>query len=409
MNRTMVTTSESSTATLTPRAAIRPYRVRVPRSVIARITQRVRATKLPEPAAPDDSWAFGMSAATMRDLVSYWTTDYDWYRTEAELNAHPQFLANVDGTMVHFYHVQGARRNATPVVLTHGWPGSVFEFLRVIEPLTHPERFGGDVRQSLTLVIPSLPGFGFAPVPPRETIGPVTTARLWHSLMTRVLGYQRFGVQGGDLGCIVSTRLAHLFPESVIGLHLNLVPPPNKPIERMNDEERQWLQRSAAFRAQELDYFQLMAHKPATMSLVLGDNPVGTAAWMLEKFKLWSDTGVSFEPVFTMHQLISAVMIYLVTGTADSVPWFYRGVLRETQGQSHPGERIKVPTAVAEFPKDLINGRPPRSLVQFGYNLVRYTSMPSGGHFAALEEPLRFARDVGEFFHSLREPARPAS
>jgi len=271
----------------------------------------------------------------------------------------------------------------------------------VIEPLTHPERFGRDADESLTLVIPSLPGLGFSGIPARGTIGPVTTARLWHSLMTRVLGYEYFGVQGGDLGCIVSTRLAHLFPGNVVGLHLNLVPPPNKPVELMSIDERSWAQESAAFRARELDYFQLLAHKPATMALVLCDNPVGTAAWMLEKFQLWSDTNVSSESVFTNHQLITAVMIHLVTGTVESSAWFYNGVLRETQGQSHPGERITVPTAVADFPRDLTNGRPPRSLVEDGYNLVRYTRMPRGGHFAALEQPVLFARDVREFFHSL--------
>lgn len=220
--------------------------------------------------------------------------------------------------------------------------------------------------------------------------------------MTERLGYTRYGVQGGDLGCTVSTQLAYLFPKEVAGLHLNLVPPPLKPEEQQTEEERAWYKDAQEFRARELDYFQEQAHKPSTVAFALNDNPVGTAAWMLEKFKIWSDSGTGFAPAFTLDQLLTNLMVYLGTSTIDSSVWFYRGVLDETHGKTFPG-RIDVPTAVADYPKDLLNGRPPKSLIAYGYNLVRYTRMPRGGHFAALEQPELFCEDVADFFQSLPE------
>jgi pimeloyl-ACP methyl ester carboxylesterase len=178
------------------------------------------------------------------------------------------------------------------------------------------------------------------------------------------------------------------------------VPPPTKPNAELSSEERDWMMASQEFRARELDYFQEQAHKPATVSLALSDNPVGIAAWILEKFKIWSDSGEHFEPTFTKDGLLTDVMIYLVSDTIGSSVWFYRGLLDETGGKTWPG-RITVPTAFADFPKDLLNGRPPRSLIEYGYNLVRYNKMPHGGHFAAFEQPELFAADVAEFFHSL--------
>jgi pimeloyl-ACP methyl ester carboxylesterase len=384
-------------------SVVQPFRVAIEQQVLDRIADRVRESRFPATTAAADSWEHGMSVAAMKALATYWVAEYDWRRSEAELNRYPQFRATVDGTSIHFYHVIGKGKRPLPVLFTHAWPGSVYEFLDVIERLTDPEHFGGQTDDSLTVVIPSLPGFAFSSQLPDGRVGPVSTAQLWHKLMTEVLGYQRFGVQGGDLGCIVSTQLAHLFPERVVGLHLNLVPPPLQAPGQATSGERRWAQASAEFKATELDYFQMHAHKPATVGLALFDNPVGTAAWMLEKFHLWSDAGPELTPPFSQHQLITAVMIYLVTDTVASSVWFYEGLLRETGGRTHPGERITVPTAVADFPKDLINGRPPQSLIEYGYNLVRYTQLSRGGHFAALEQPALFAQNVVAFFRSLRE------
>jgi microsomal epoxide hydrolase len=332
-----------------------------------------------------------MSYSTMREIVHYWTVSYDWRKSETELNRYPQFMADIEDFQIHFYHVRGSGPNPVPLVLTHGWPGSVYEFHAAIPKLR---------RQGFTVIVPSLPGFGFSSKPKAKAVGPVTTARLWHKLMTEVLGYSRYGIQGGDLGCIVSTHLAFQYPDNAIGLHLNLVPPPVKPDSELTAEEREWLLASLEFRSRELDYFGEQAHKPATVSLALSDNPVGIAAWILEKFKIWSDSGERFEPTFTKDDLLTDVMIYLVSRTIDSSVWFYRGVLDETGGKTFPG-KVTVPTAVADFPKDLLNGRPPRSLIEYGYNLVRYNKMPRGGHFAAFEQPELFSADVADFFHSL--------
>lgn len=373
--------------------SIVPFRIAVPQSKLDRIALRVRETEFPTAMGDPNSWQFGMSFSSMKEIVDYWTSKYDWRQAESGLNRYPQFLAQIGGLRIHFYHVRGNGPKPFPVLMTHGWPGSVFEFLGTIERLT---------ADGFSLIIPSLPGFGFSSKPENGPIGPVTTARLWHTLMTERLGYARYGVQGGDLGCLVSTQLAFLFPNDVAGLHLNLVPPPQKPVEQRSEEERAWCKDSQEFRARELDYFQEQAHKPSTVSFALNDNPVGTAAWILEKFKIWSDSDAGFAPAFTLDQLLTDLMIYLVTGTIDSSVWFYRGVLDETLGKTFPG-RIDVPTAVADFPKDLLNGRPPKSLIAYGYNLVRYTRMPRGGHFAALEQPALFCEDVGAFFHSLPE------
>ena len=368
-----------------------PFRIAIPQSKLDRIAARVRETRFPAAVGRPDSWQYGMSFSAMREVVDYWISKYGWRRAESELNRFPQFLATVDDFRIHFYYVRGAGPKPFPIILTHGWPGSVFEFLGTIQRLT---------AEGLSLIIPSLPGFGFSSKPANGPVGPVTTARLWHALMTERLGYSRYGAQGGDLGCIVSTQLAYLYPTNVAGLHLNLVPPPEKADERQSEEERAWYKDSQEFRARELDYFQEQAHKPSTVSFALNDNPVGTGAWILEKFKIWSDSGDGFAPAFTLDQLLTDVMIYLVTDTIDSSVWFYRGVLDETGGKTWPG-KITVPTAVADFPKDLLNGRPPKSLIAYGYNLVRYTRMPRGGHFAALEQPELFCQDVSDFFHSL--------
>jgi epoxide hydrolase len=373
--------------------SIVPFHIAIPQAKLDKIAAQVRETEFPKAVGPPDSWQYGMSFSAMREVVDYWTLKYDWRKSELALNRYPQFLTRVGNFDIHFYHVRGNGPKPFPIILTHGWPGSVFEFLGTIDGLTS---------EGFSLIIPSLPGFGFSSKPTNGPVGPVTTARLWRTLMTERLGYARYGVQGGDLGCVVSAQLAYLFPNDVAGLHLNLVPPPQIPIEQQTEDERAWSGSSQEFRARELDYFQEQAHKPSTVSFALNDNPVGTAAWILEKFKIWSDSGAGFAPAFTLDQLLTNLTIYLVTGTIGSSVWFYRGLLDETQGKSFPG-RINVPTAVADFPKDLLNGRPPMSMIERGYNLVRYTRMPRGGHFAAFEQPELFCKDVADFFHSLPE------
>jgi epoxide hydrolase len=364
-------------------AKTRPFRVDIPQATIKRILTRVRETRLPDRIDTAD-WSYGVNWDYMRSLAEYWATKFDWRKAEANLNRYPQFLARVEDYDIHFYHVRSRRPNPTALILTHGWPGSVFEFLEGIGPLS----------ADFDVVVPSLPGFGFSSKPKGKPVGPVTTARLWHRLMTEVLGYTKFGAQGGDWGMRVTMELAGQFPESLIGIHLNAAAAgPPIPEAEQTAEEREWVRAVVAARAVELDYFNEQQHKPQTVAFALYDNPVGAAAWIAEKMKGWSDAG------FTEDQVLTNVMIYLVTDTAGTGVWFYRGAGDEPS-QLHG--KLMTPTGFAAFPKEMPYLAPPRSVIERGFNLVHYTKMPHGGHFACLEQPELLTADVRQFFNQLR-------
>ena len=381
------------------RATTRPFNVSIPRPTINRILNRVKETRLPDRLdAPD--WRYGANWAFMRALTEYWTTTFDWRKAEANLNRYPQFLARVDDFDIHFYHVKGRGPKPLPLVLTHGWPGSVFEFIEAIGPLSDPARFGGSADDAFDVVVPSIPGFGFSSKP-KVPIGPPTVARLWHKLMTEALAYSRFGAQGGDWGSAITRALAREFPDSLAGIHLNMgggVPPPEN---EMTDEERAWQRAATTYRAEELDYLDEQQHKPGTVSFALYDNPVGTAAWIIEKFKVWSDSGDDIERTFTKDQLLTNVMIYLVSDTVATAVWIYRGNADDRSGPPSSG-RLSVPVGVASFPREMRVFDPPRSILERNFNLVHYTRMPRGGHFACLEQPQLFVEDVRAFFRKVR-------
>lgn len=381
------------------RAIPRPFRVSVPQATIDRILRRVRETRLPDRLdAPD--WRYGADWEYMRALAEYWTTRFDWRKAEANLNRFPQFLARVGDFDLHFYHVRGRGPRPLPLILTHGWPGSVFEFLEAIGPLSDPARFGGSADDGFDVVVPSIPGFGFSSKP-KAPIGPPTIARLWHRLMTEVLGYARFGAQGGDWGSAITRALAAEFPGSLVGIHLNNGGGVTIPDSGLTDEEREWQAASAAYRDRELDYFREQQRKPGTVAFALHDHPVGTAAWIVEKFKVWSDSGDDIERAFTKDQLLTNVMIYLVTDTAGTAVWIYRGTVDDLPRVA-PGQKLTVPVGFASFPAEMTTLNPPRSLLERSYNLVHYTKMPRGGHFACLEQPQLFVDDVRQFFRKVR-------
>jgi pimeloyl-ACP methyl ester carboxylesterase len=372
-------------------AKARPFRVEVPQATIKRILTRVREARLPDRIdAPD--WSYGVNWDYMRSLSEYWATKFDWRKAEASLNRHPQFLARVEDYDIHFYHVRGRGPNPMPLILTHGWPGSVFEFLEAMGPLS----------ADFDVVVPSLPGFGFSSKPKGKPIGPVTTARLWHRLMTDVLGYRRFGAQGGDWGMRVTMELAGQFPESVIGIHLNAAAA-GAPIPEAEQtaEEREWVRAIAPLRVAELDYFNEQQHKPQTVAFALADNPVGAAAWIVEKFKAWSDSGNNLDQTFSKDQILTDVMLYLVSETTATGVWFYRGSADDRPAAPARG-KVNVPTGFASFPKEMPPLNPPRSVLAQSFNLVQYTKMPRGGHFACLEQPALFVEDVRLFFRKLR-------
>jgi microsomal epoxide hydrolase len=378
-------------------SAIQSFRVAVPRKLIDAILTRVRSAHWPD-QLHGSPWQYGADWGYMKELAEYWTSRFDWRKAEAKLNGFPQFRARVDDFDIHFYHVRGAGPRPMPVVLTHGWPGSVVEFLDAIDPLTNPAKHGGSPEDAFDVVVPSLPGFGFSSKP-KAPVGPVTIAKLWHKLMTEKLGYSRFGAQGGDWGQAVAIQLAAQFPGSLAGIHLSGTTARALPESEQTEDERAWVRRSAAYRQTELDYFGEQSRKPQTVSFVLSDSPLGLAAWIVEKFKTWSDSGEGIEHAFTKDQLLTNVMLYLVTDTAGTAPWIYRGSADE---QSPPRRKIEVPTGFAAFPKDMPLFLPPRRFLEQDFNLVHYTLMPRGGHFACLEQPQLFVEDVRAFFRKVR-------
>ena len=370
-----------------------PFRVDLGDEGLAGIRQRLARATLPAPRG--EGWEHGASIDYLEEFRRYWIEEFDWAAAQERLNAHPQFTASIDGLEIHFYWVRGGGPKPRPLLLTHGWPGSVVEFLAVIEALAHPETSGGDSADGFDVVVPSLPGFGFSGRP-EGVLGPRSTACLWRRLMTEVLGYERFGAQGGDLGSMVTAYLGGEHADVVSAIHLNFVPIQPVPDSELGAEERRWRDEADAYRARELDYFALQEHRPQTLAVALHDSPLGAAAWMLERLNSWSDGGVA--EAFRIDDLITNLMLYLATGRIESSLWFYRSFLLECEGRTHPGSRVEAPTAVAVFPKEMLNGRPPRTWAERDYRIVHWSVMPRGGHFACLEQPELFVRDVREFF-----------
>jgi epoxide hydrolase len=380
---------------------IRPFRVAVPKQTLDRILARVRDMHWPEriDAGNANGWQYGVNYDYLKELAAYWTTRFDWRKAEERLNRYPQFMARVEDFDLHFYHVRGRGPQPVPLVLTHGWPGSVVEFLEAIGPLTDPASFGGSADDAFDVVIPSLPGFGFSSKPKGKPVGPVTTARLWHKLMTEVLGYKQYGAQGGDWGNAVTYQLAVQFPGEMIGIHLNATGVRPIPENERTEEESTWLRNATVYRQLELDYFNEQTHKPQTVAFALSDNPIGTAAWIVEKLKSWSDSGEDLDRTLSKDQVLTNVMWYLVSETSGSAVWFYRGNADEP---TPPRTKMMVPTGFAAFPAEMTVLAPPRSALERDFNLIHYTKMPHGGHFACFEQPKLFVDDVRTFFRKLR-------
>ncbi|GAN76789.1 epoxide hydrolase family protein [Acidisphaera rubrifaciens] len=394
-----------------PDHAVTPFRIDVAQAVIDAIRAKVRAYdwhEMPEIAPGEDRWAYGTDMRYLRALCEYWVDTYDWRAAEAALNAHPQFTAAIDGQTIHFLHVRGSGPGGDALLLTHGWPGSVYEFYGVIDRLAHPQRHGGDAAAGIDLVIPSLPGFGFSGKPSRP-IGPRRIAGLWDRLMRETLGYRRYIAQGGDWGAYISGMLAldhtHARGGGCEAVHLNMFGlRPAGPLGA--EEDRAWADAVAQFRNRESAYSQLQATKPQTLSYAMMGSPVGVAAWIVEKFNTWADTrgpdgARDIEHVFTKDQLLTNVMIYLVTRSFNTASWIYRGRADEGGAVMPAGRRVEVPTAIASFPCEIIPF-PKRPLVETGYDVVRWTDFERGGHFAAMETGPVFADDVAAFVAQVR-------
>ncbi len=345
---------------------------------------------------PGDGWDYGANLDYIKELCAYWQDGFDWRAQEAKLNEYPQFMATVDGLDFHFYHVKGKGPSPFPLLLVHGWPGSVFEFLHLIGPLTDPAAYGGDPADSFDVVVPALPGYGFGGQPTERGWGPTRTAKAYDTLMTEVLGYDKYGTQGGDWGGIITARMAANHADHVAGSHLNFIiaPPPANPSEA----DKPLADARAVFQAQETAYSALHGTKPMSLAIAQSDSPAGMAAWIVEKFRTWSDCDGDIESVCTKDQLLTNIMFYWATNSNDSASRMYYESRRD------PGmvARTKVlpPIGVAAFPKEIYRSK--REWAEPMYNIVRWTEFEKGGHFAALERPDDLLGEVRGFFREIR-------
>ena len=381
-------------------AEIRPFTLEVPEATLEEIRARVAAFPWHEMPA-DGGWDYGANLDYMKELCAYWLEGFDWRAQEDRINRFDHFLAEVDGIDLHFIHEKGSGPAPLPLIISHGWPGSVLEFLEIIGPLAHPERFGGDAADAFDVVAPSLLGFGFSGKPPRPW-GPRRMAGLFAELMTEVLGYEGYLAQGGDWGGAISSWLGFDHAPACKAIHINIMTM-HHPEGPRTPEEEAWAERFAREDALEGGYRLQQATRPQTLSYAMMDSPVGTAAWIVEKFRAWSDLkGGGLEGVHSKDALLANVMVYLVTRSFNTASWIYYG-RREEGGRilSPEGRRVEVPTACALFPEELL-AWPPRSYVERVYNVQRWSVFPSGGHFVALEEPELLVEDIRDFARGLR-------
>lgn len=377
---------------------IRPFRIQIPQSDLDDLDLRLSRTRWPDDL-PDVGWTYGAPSSYLKGLAEHWRTSFDWRKQEAQLNEFPQFTTTIDGQNIHFLHVRSPEPDAMPLIITHGWPGSIVEFMKIIGPLTDPRSHGGDPADAFHVVAPSMPGFGFSG-PTHETGWDMARiAAAWAELMNR-LGYERYGAQGGDTGSVISPLLGVHDPEHVIGVHVNggLGFPTGDPAEleglseaelaRLSAEEEQ-MQDSAG-------YAMIQSTRPQTLGVGLSDSPAGQLAWIVEKFKEWTDPANELpEDAVDLDQLLTNVSVYWLTGTATSAARLYREGLA-SWGQ--PTERSEVPSGVAVFPGD--SGV--RRIAEREHNVVHWSEFERGGHFPAMEVPDLLVGDVRTFFRGLR-------
>ncbi|MDM0109224.1 epoxide hydrolase [Variovorax sp. J22R24] len=377
------------------------FQLHVPESAITDLRERLVRTRFPD-QAPGDPWAYGTDLAWMRELTAYWLHQFDWRAQEARLNAWPQFKVQLAGIDLHFLHALGVGPRPMPLLLSHGWPGSVFEFVELIPRLTDPARFGGDPVDAFTVVAPSLPGYGLSFAPGQARFSVEQIAEALASLMSEVLGHRRFATQGGDWGASVSARLGLVHPEKTIGVHLNLLPLRRDPAALTGDDpaERQYRTDLKRWLSEETGYSMQQGTRPQTLAFALTDSPVGLAAWIAEKMRAWSDCKGDIESAFSKDEILANVSLYWFTGAIGSSFWPYYA----RQHGSWPipdGATVNVPMGYCEFPKEIV--RPPRSLAARTFtDIRRWSVMPAGGHFAAMEEPDALATEIRAFYRPLR-------
>ena len=393
---------------VTPSNEIRPFRVDVPEAEIADLRRRLKATRFPEKETVDDDTQ-GVRLATIQKLVDYWSNQYDWRKVEAKLNSYPQFVTNIDGLDIHFIHVRSKHENALPLIVTHGWPGSVIEQLKIIEPLTDPTAHGGNAEDAFHLVIPSMPGYGFSEKPTAAGWGPERIASAWATLMSR-LGYERYVAQGGDWGALITDFMGVQAPRGLLGIHTNMagaIPPAidaaaftgAPPPDGLDEEERRSFEHVSFFYAKGLGYAQEMGHRPQTL-YGIEDSPVGLAAWIIDH-DIWTYRQIA--RVFdgetlglTRDDIVNNIMLYWLTKTGVSSARLYW----ENKNAFFAPKGVKVPVVVSAFPEEI--APIPRKWAEQAYpNLIYYNKHPEGAHFAAWEQPRAIVDDLRAGFRSL--------
>jgi pimeloyl-ACP methyl ester carboxylesterase len=394
--------------------SIRPFHVHVSQTQLEDLRRRIAETRWPDKeTVKDDSQ--GIQLARVQDLVLYWGTNYDWRKAEAQLNALPEFVTNIDGVDIQFIHVRSRYPNALPIILTHGWPGSTFEFIKAIGPLTDPVAYGGRPEDAFDVVIPSIPGYGFSGKPKDLGWGPDRTARAWDVLMKRV-GYTQYVSQGGDHGSVISDALARQAPPGLLAIHLNmpatvpgnLVTPINSgnpsPAE-LAGSEREAFDSLSAFFGRNAAYGALMVTRPETIGYSLADSPSGLASWMYEKFAQWSDSGGVPERVLSKDEMLNDITLYWLTNTgASSSRFYWENNNNNFSSVAQKTRDIKVPVAISVFPHEIY--RAPKSWSELAYpSLYYYHQASKGGHFAAWEQPQLFAEELRAAFKPVRQSA----
>lgn len=374
-----------------------PFQVSIPESAVSDTRDRLRLTRWPERETVDD-WSQGTPLAYVRELCRYWQTDYDWSAAQERLNRFPQFTTGINGLGIHFLHVRSPHPDAVPLLITHGWPGSVREFHEVIGPLTDPVAFGGSAADAFHVVCPSLPGYGFSEKPARTGWGTDQIADAWDELMSR-LGYPRYGAQGGDWGARITMTLARRHPDSLVGIHLNMVPfPVPEDTDDLTDRERAALERLARHRAQGSAYAAVHATRPQSIGYGLTDSPAALAAWLTDKFEAWSDCDGDPSTAFTNDELIDNLLLYWLPATGASAARLYWESFASATGEEKP---VPVPVGCSVFPADYY--QPSRRLAQPQFpDLRHWHELDKGGHFPALEQPALFVEEIRSAFRLFR-------
>lgn len=373
---------------------LKPFSVHIPDADIEDLKERLKRTRFPD-ELNDEDWTYGTSLAYLKELCDYWRTQFDWRKTEERLNRFPQFRTTVDGLDIHLLHAPSKHKNARPIIITHGWPGSVLEFLDIIEPLTDPEAHGGTADDAFHVICPSMPGYGFSQAAKAPGMTPGAIAKIQIELIRR-LGYKQYIAQGGDWGSMVSTEMARKDNKNCAGLHLNMLvalPPENDPdaMDGLSAEEAYRMQNSEDFTKNGMGYYQIQSTKPQTLSYGLTDSPAGQAAWIVEKFRAWSDCDGDVERSYSKDVLLGNISWYWFTATAGSSARLYYETVHSEMSSSY----VDVPTGAAFFPKELVHS--PRKWANAAYNMVHWESYTRGGHFAAMEVPDLLVEDIRKF------------